>query len=329
MGVVAASWMVIFLIAAVSFLLTRPPAELFQERAAAGQVVAPAATAVPPTVPARDSNKEPTLFNQLETAGQPAPPPARASVTSPAPKTTETARKNDEERNRIIGEWLRQAWPVLALCVLLFLLANTWLYGGQVGYLAKQVTAPPTSLSEFWAAGARSFGALLGASLLGLLVGIGFVLVIGLMGWLASLLPGALPHWMRTLLDWSVGLAILVGLIWLAVRLSFWFIAIVTDRQGPVAGVRASFRASRGRWWKLFWLIGLFVLINIGVGLPFRVLEAIGNIAGGMAALTTLIVSRLLSVSANLYLMFTSAAALIRFYEDTKSAPAGAGPVGQ
>ena len=331
MGVVAASWMVVFIIAAVSVLLTRPPAELFQERASTEEVVAPAVTASAPTTPAPagDSNEEPTLFNQLEATGQPASAPAQASVASPAPDTTERARQNDEERNRIVGDWLRHAWPVLALCVLLFLLANIWLYGGQIGYLAKQVTAPPTSLSEFLAAGARSFGALLGAFLLGLLAGIGFVLVIGFMGWLASLLHGALPSWIGTLLGWSVGLAILAGLIWAAVRLSFWFIAIVTDRRGPVAGLRASFRATRGHWWKLFGLIALFVLINIGVGLPLALLEAIGNIAGGGVALTTLIISRLLSVAANLYLMFASAAALIRFYEDTKAAPAGSAPVGQ
>ena len=126
----------------------------------------------------------------------------------------------------------------------------------------------------------------------------------------------------------GVMLAFLVGMVWLGVRLAFWPLAVVIDRRGPIAGLAATFRATRGRWMQLFGLMALFGLMGFGLWLVGVLLEVAGRAVGGAAEVGIAIVSSLAMLTANLYLGFATLAALIRFYEDTKSiVPSGIGTV--
>ncbi len=207
-------------------------------------------------------------------------------------------------------EWVGRAWPILLIGVLLYMAVGIWLLGGQIGYLAARVRTQQSSLSEFWAAGARAFWPLLGASLL-MLVAFGGLALIVVGG---AALSTAMPGWLLAIL-----LVILwIALVWVAIRLAFWFIAIVVDHAGPVGGFRASVRATRGYWWRLFGLILLLALISFGVQLPFGLLEGVGRLVGGAAALVTRVVGAVGGGIANVYVGFVFTAAFIRFYEDAK-----------
>lgn len=306
--------LIVLVVALVSFFVTVSPAELARETAAPEpdtQQVAPEATA--PETEATPVD----VFNELNTADDVALPVQDA--------TTGQA----EDTDRLFREWLQRAWPVLLLVALLAVAAFTWLYGGQIGYLAQRVTTQQASLSTFWAAGGRAFGPLVGASLLGLLVFGGGLLVVALLTGLVAAFAGPTPHWALVTVAVLFYLALFIGWVWLSIRLAFWFISIVVDRSGPLTGLKASFRATRGRWWRIFGLSALLGLIGIGVWVPFGLLDAAGTMVGGRAGpLISIISSLLLNGVANLYLGFASSAAFIRFYEDTKSAQPSASPAG-
>jgi hypothetical protein len=278
----------------------------------AAQPEEPPAAAEPELAPAGES--EATLFNQLEEAGD---------VLLPAPDAAASAAAADDEaRSRVIGQWFGRAWPALLIALLLALAGNVWLNGGQIGYLAKQMTAPPARVSEFWVAGSRAFVPLIGAWALSLLGIAGAVAVLALIG----VVLAALPEAARAVLGALIGLGFLAGFVWLIVRLAFWFIVVVVERAGPVAALKASFRVSRGRWWRLVGLGLLTALISYAAWVPFGLLEWVGTLIGGGAAVALGLVGNVGGIVVSLYVGFVALAAYLRFYEDAKSAPAGPGP---
>lgn len=272
--------------------------------------------------PAAGGDEEVSLFDQLETAEDKAAVAPPALPAAPAPDAQATAQAQAEEA-RAVSAWFGRAWPVLLLLVLIAVAGNVWLSAGQIGYVAKRVTSQRAPISEFWRVGTRAFVPVLGGVLLGLAGLAALVVTV----FLFSALLGVLPNAARAVLGVVFGAALLVGLVWLVVRLAFWFIIIVADRQGPLAALKASFRASRGRWWRLAGLGALLVLISYAVWLPFAFLEWIGGVVGGGAAVALGAVSNLGGLIASLYVGFAALGAYIRFYEDTKPVPAGASPM--
>jgi hypothetical protein len=117
-----------------------------------------------------------------------------------------------------------------------------------------------------------------------------------------------------------IGLASFVGLIWLAVRLLFWFVAIVLDGVGPLAGLKASFAATQGRWWKALGLMAVGLLIAIGVGLVFQIVGGIAGSASGPVGGIIGLFLGVLGLAANLYVGFALLGANISFYRSAKSA---------
>lgn len=291
LGLVVGSWVVVWVVAGLMVVLTQVPAELFRPPAALQQTAAP-------------------------DAGTPGAPAA------PEDDQAQAVRETEENRLRIAGEWFGRAWPMLLVALLFLSGISTWLYGGQIGYLAKQVRGEPTKISEFWIAGTRAFWPLLGGWLISLLLAVGIVAAIVLV----ALAIAALPDAVSGILGVILTIAGVVALVWLLVRAVLWFVAIVADRLGPIAGLTASFRATRGRWWKLFGLLLLLLLIALGVGLVFALFEGLGDLLGGVSAVAIRFLSSVLQlVVVNLYLGFAMTAALIRFYEDTKSVAATGG----
>lgn len=320
---------------------TNPPPEVFQERAGtwrfelpelpvqeaqAQEVPVTAAEAEPATEePTTEGEEGVSLFEQFETAEDEtalALPPTLPDA--PALDTQEATPAQAEEQARVVGEWVRRAWPVLLLCLLIAIAGSIWLSAGQIGYVAKRVTTPHVPISEFWTAGTRAFLPVLGGALLSLVGLAGIVGIVLLFSMLLAILPDAA----RAVLGVLFAIALLVGLVWVLVRLAFWFIIIVADRQGPLAALKSSFRSTRGHWWRLAGLGVLMALISYAVWLPFTFLEWLGTVVGGGAALVAFVlIGNLGGFVASLYVGFATLGAYVRFYQDTKPLPASSHPL--
>ncbi len=341
-GLMAGSWVLVGLFVVLAVALTRVPEELFRQTAEAPTEVPPAATPssplpptpIPPeaTAPTKTPSTSPApeagqadLFKEMAKTGEAARPveEAAAAALKVTPKK-DTAREEQARQERIMDEWFQRAWPMLLFCALLMIAANLWISGGQLGYLAKRITAQQSSVSDFLRAGARSFGKLLGASLISLAVVGAIALVIGLFAVAGGALARVAPTWLLGILAALLILALMVTVVWLAVRLSFWFIAIVADGVGPIAGLKISLRTTRGRWWKLAGLGLVMALISYGIWLPFGLLDWASGFIGGATAMILGILSNLCAVLASLFIGFVTLAAYIRFYEDTKPTPSPA-----
>ena len=248
----------------------------------------------------------------------------QAALTTPDAPSAATAARPAAD-TPAMEAWFGRAWPMLLLAFLFVITANVWLTGGQLGYLAARMRGQPAGVSEFWRSAGRAFGPLLGGTVLAFLVQAALVLFVLINGWILSLLPGGGRGWPLVLFAVLVWTPAIAALLWILIRLSLWFVAIVVDRLGPVAGLKASFRMTRGYWWKLAGMGLLLALISYGVWLPVGLLEWAGSAAGGAAAMIFGVVGNLLGTVASLYVGFAMVAAFIQFYADAKpAAPSGA-----
>lgn len=325
----AVGWLAVLLLVVLGVAVTNPPVDALQEQEAVedgaafpGDAEEPeAVTPVEPAAalaPALDSEPDALSPAAEDLAVSTEPAGSFEETLAGLPEPGPSPEQRASEAARIIGDWFGRAWPLLTLCLLVVIAGSVWLSGAQIGYVAKRVLAQQATLAEFWSAGSRSFVPLLGGSALWILaVGV-FVLSAVLIALLLSALGNVLPGWLVGLAAAVLILAALTGLLWTGVRLSFWFIAIVADRLGPVAGLKASFRLVRGRWWKVAGLIMLMALISVGAWIVAGLIETIGNVIGGGAATVLGLVSNAAGVVANLYISFATIAACVRFYEDAK-----------
>ncbi len=325
-GLFAAAGLLIAVLSMVGLVVTNPPPELFQGIEGAppqppeAPLVAPASSASSPA-----AKKDETLFKQLEgTEGTTVPAPAAqtspdqlGAPTAPpaelAPAAAPAAPSADDRRaaqERAVRAWLGRSWPILVLLVLGMAAASVWLSGGQIGYLVRQLTAAPASIAEFWRAANHAFVRLLGGSAIAMAVLLGLMLALALL----QFLPPIVSLLLVLVLAAAAG--------WVAVRVSFWFLIIVAERQGPIAALAASFRATRGRWWKIFAIGLLSGLISYAVVLAERLLGWIASRAGGPFGMTLFLTGNLAGLVASLYVTFAALGALIRFYEDVKRAGA-------
>lgn len=316
-GFVAGCWLALLLAVLAIFSITRPPRALFEEPAAEQAVAPPPAPAVP-NAPASDTATV-DVFAQMAATGEATPP---VPAAPPAPDPQEAARQRGAERDRVIGEWFGHVWPLALIVTLGLIAASTWLSAGQIGYLAKHVTAPPARLTEFWESATRSFWPCLGASCLWLLMVGGLLGAAVLLIGIGAALSQILPPWVLVLLG-VVALGALIGaMIYFGIRLSLWTVAVVADRTGPIAGLKASLRATRGRWWTTCWLVVLLMLINVGIQLACRLLLVLSGSPGGAIGVALIIATMTAYFVASFYVGFADLAALVRFYEDTKASPA-------
>lgn len=320
-GLLIGGWIAVFLIAVLCLGVTNPPPELFEEAPAAdlgvAPVPAPAPTDPPAAAPDAGSTETPdSLFDEMQ-----AP-----AAELPAAASAETSAPDDEEaqRNRIIGQWLGRAWPMVLLCALVILAANLWLSGGQIGYLVKQLQDGKAPLAEFWQTANRAFVPLLGAT--GLLAAAVGVLAIGiaLLATALTLLGGVLPETVMNLLGLILGAALLAALIWILIRAAaFWFIAVVADRLGPLAGLKAGFRTTRKRFWPILALGLLALLISWGAWLPFMALDWVGMTFGGGLGGVLRLLGNVLGGLVSAFMGFAVSAAFIRFYLDVRAEARG------
>ena len=289
--------LMVLLLGVLGVALMRPPLRLFQAaqqrqaqppasntgtsptREQPAAKPAPVSEETPPAPTAASPEPSPSVFTQLETTKEtppatPTSPPATSSATTPGPAAS-AATLEQQQGDRELADWFQRHWPgvalTMALAMALLVAGSTWIYGGQVGYVAQRLATQHARVSEFWVSGNRAFWPLLGSSGVGLLGGLGMALLGGLCVWLISVAPGVL----KVLLSILFGAAGMVGLVWLAVRLLFWPIGIVVDRRGPISGLRASLSASRGNGWRLLGFLSLWLLIGLAVLAPFGIAQAI------------------------------------------------------
>ena len=307
MAVFAAGWLVVGLLTMFAIGMTGVPEEAF---------TLPELT--PPTIqPAPPVTNGAAITPSADTDQTPVRSPNATSA--PEASTTAPTTNHLTEQEREITDWIGRAWPILLLCACFFIAANVWLSGAQIGYLAKRLISQQARLGDLWTSGTQAFGALLGGTLLsfGLIVVIGLAIV--LIALLLAALAGVLPGIVSGILGLLLGIAILIGLVWLGVRLVFWFIAIVVDRLGPLAGLKRSFGTTRGRWWSTCGLLMVVVAISVGIAAATGVVGWAGNAIGGAVAAAIGFLVTIVRIVGNLVLGFTMMAALIRFYEDAKS----------
>ena len=317
MAVLAAWWLLAWLLMGLVAMGTNVPPALWQEpdltqQSAQAPTPAPQAAAQP--------NAAPTSAAQTDSTSTQAAAPAAA----PEADRAEASQTTTEARERLALEWLSRAWPSLLAAFLALMAMNLWLQGGQIGYVAGIVQGHPTGVSQFWVSGGRAFAALAGATLLAMAASGLLALALFLLGGVLSALSAIVPGWLTGLFGLLAMVGTLTGLVWLGVRVTFWFVGIVLDRLGPLAALNASFHATRGRWWNVFQLGAALGGLAVGVLGVIRLVAWAAGLLGGPVGLLAVVLAMILNVLANLYLSFLIVASLIRFYLDMKSAPAPA-----
>ncbi len=308
MAAMTGCWILVFVVVGALATTTHIPQELLRE-----EEQEPGAP-----VPAPATSAHQTSFPATTPTVSPASASATTDVAAPSGTRSETER--DRERTRIALEWIGRAWPILGLCLLILLIAGVWIQGAQLGYLAKQVTGAHPALSECMRAGTRAFRPLLGATLLSLAVTAGVILLLGLEGALLTLLSRAVPHGVIALLVVLEAVGLVTGLVWVGVRVLFWFIIVVASALGPIQALHASFRATRGRWWAVCGFTMALAAIAIGVqiagSLFAALLNGIGGIIGGPLFVVFSLIGNGVWIVANLFVSFAVLAAYIRYYTD-------------
>ncbi len=319
MAAMTGCWVLIFVVVGGLAVTTHIPPELLREE---GQDTGTSASA-PVTSP-----RQPPPPATAPTAS---PASASATTDAAAPSGTRSGTERERERVRIVLEWIGRAWPVLGLCMLILLIAGVWIQGAQLGYLAKQVTGAHPAISEFMRAGTRAFRPLLGATLLSLAATVGVMLLLVLDGALLTLLSRAVPHGAIVLLVALEAVAVVTGLVWVGVRVSFWFIIVVASALGPIQALNASFRATRGRWWAVCGFTMALAAIALGVqiagSLFAALLNGIGGAIGGPLIVVLSLIGNGVGIVANLFVSFAILAAYIRYYTDLAGSSASPSPV--
>ena len=336
-GLFAATGLLIAVVTMGALAVTNPPPQLFWESATpidrapgggvplavpppeqpagASDTGATAETSSTPTTEGSDASSAPaspgTISDTMEAktpapVADQAPTPPAAVEPAPAPGAV---RAQDQA---VVQDWLRRSWPLLLLFVIIATLASVWLSGGQIGYVVKQVTAAPAPIAEFWNAANRAFVRLLG----GLALAAAVVAALMAVSAALQLLPDALS---LVLL-----LALVIAVVWLMVRLSFWFIMIVAEGRGPIAALGASFRATRRRWWRLVGIGALTGLISYAVMLLERLILWLAARIGGPFGMSLSLLANLAGTVASLYVAFAALGALVRFYEDARASAGSA-----
>ncbi|MFF8293777.1 hypothetical protein ACF068_31835 [Streptomyces sp. NPDC016309] len=153
--------------------------------------------------------------------------------------------------------------------------------------ISRAVLGRPVTLSDAWREARPRLPQLLGLTLLLPLLSAA-VMAVGLLPGL--LLGGSAPGVLLTVLG---GLAALVGIVWLLVRFSLSYSALMLERQGVIASLRRSAKLVQGAWWRIFGVLTLTMLlmflISMIIAIPFTVIafavdgEGLGGLLTGSA----------------------------------------------
>ena len=177
--------------------------------------------------------------------------------------------------------------PAFALTIVLSLVMTSALTGMLSVVIGRGILGRTVRLGEAWRA--SRLGAVIGTSLLLLLIGICVPLPVAVVAVVLVLLHLGPVAAIIAVLG---GIASVVFEILLGIRLSLALPALMLERTTPRNAIARSWELSRGSFWRLF---GILLLTEIVVGiaatllsLPFTIL---GNLAGGSSNVFSLTAS--------------------------------------
>jgi hypothetical protein len=188
--------------------------------------------------------------------------------------------------------------PGTLLALLLSLVGELVLTGLLTMVIGRGVLGQKVSIGRAWALVRGRLWALLGATVLILLIYVG-----AWVPWTAVLILLIVAHLGWAAVAWGIlgGLATIAVTALVLVRLSLAIPATVLERCGPAACLRRSWNLTRGTFWRLF---GILLLTGLVVGLasvilriPFLIVSGViggtglGTGAGASASVASVIVS--------------------------------------
>ncbi|MFF8829912.1 hypothetical protein [Streptomyces sp. NPDC015131] len=148
--------------------------------------------------------------------------------------------------------------------------------------ISRAVLGRPVTLADAWREARPRLPQLLGLTLLLPLLS-ATVMAVGLVPGL--LLGGTPAGAMLTVLG---GLAALVVMVWLLIRFSLSYSALMLERQGVMASLRRSAKLVQGAWWRVFGIMALttllMFLISMIIAIPFTLIAFLvdGTGLGGL-----------------------------------------------
>lgn len=171
---------------------------------------------------------------------------------------------------------LRYRFGTLMLCVLVPVVPLTVV--ATILQASTDENAFDLNSTETNASGAAVVGTVLSAILQGAAVGLGIAACIKVISaaylgeragvgdslryGLSRILPLIGAYFLIILILIPSFIALIIPGIYLAVKLSLTFPAVVVERVGPGTGIRRSFNLTRGNWWRIFGVIVVVFLIE-------------------------------------------------------------------
>lgn len=296
MGVFALGWLFLLLFMVLFMSLSRMPTELLRP-------------------PEAQQTQEQTVLSDVESADSEQVDPTASTAKQEEQAQNagwEAATVEANRRAEITLNWMAGAWPMILIALLGYFAGSFWLQAGQISYMSSMIRDSQTSISTFWIGANRAVLPLCLASLLVLgIYAVGGALVIAFFS-----LLGVLPGFLAVTLGILFTLSLMVGLAWLTVKLIFWFVCIVANGLGPVAGLKASFRATKGAWWRVCGLMAALSGIFFGVSLVIGIFGQLGGALGGGTSIVVSLLAMALNMVTGLYFGFFSIGALVQGYTD-------------
>ena len=181
----------------------------------------------------------------------------------PAPTEIDRTASSSEQLRQSL-ESLRTSMVELGPVSAISLIGTIFTTAVLTIVVSRSVLGRPVTLPEAWGEAKPQLARLVGLSLLLPLVYAAVVTI----GILPGLLTGGTAGAGLTALG---GLAALVVMIWLWVRLSLAGPALMLERQGIPAAIRRSAKLVRGVWWRIFGIMLLTVLLTLIVSMIISV----------------------------------------------------------
>lgn len=181
----------------------------------------------------------------------------------PAPTEIDRTASSSEQLRQSL-ESLRTSMVELGPVSAISLIGTIFTTAVLTIVVSRSVLGRPVTLPEAWGEAKPQLARLVGLSLLLPLVYAAVVTI----GILPGLLTGGTAGVGLTALG---GLAALVVMIWLWVRLSLAGPALMLERQGIPAAIRRSAKLVRGVWWRIFGIMLLTVLLTLIVSMIISV----------------------------------------------------------
>jgi Membrane domain of glycerophosphoryl diester phosphodiesterase len=235
-------------------------------------------------------------------------------VSLPNPGQNLTSRQLEH----LLGQFVADALPVLGVTVLLTLFVQAVLAGLLAPVIAREASGQQISAGDAWRAAAPRLPAVLAATLLALVAGLGPLLVLGLIAAIAFLAGAPTVAYVVI----AVPGLIVAGLlsIWFSAMFSLVTPVVVLERVPPRAALARSWRLVWRSFWRVFGILLLAsIIVSVAAAilqLPFSFLSTLFGGTGGFSAGT--VISVIGAIAAGTVTRPISAAVTVLLYVDMR-----------